>query len=45
MNDKKGENSMKETGKLLVKEILIVAAAVVLGVMALAATYLVPQGK
>lgn len=36
---------MKETGKLLVKEILIVAAAVVLGVMALAATYLVPQGK
>lgn len=36
---------MKETGKLLLKEILIVAIAVFAGVAALAVTYFIPQGK
>lgn len=36
---------MKETAKLFLKEILIVAIGAVVGVMALAATYLVPQSR
>lgn len=36
---------MKETGKLFLKEIVIVAIGAVLGVLALAATYFIPQGK
>lgn len=36
---------MKETAKLFLKEILIVAIGVVMGVAALAATYFIPQEK
>lgn len=36
---------MKETGKLLLKEILIVVIGTVVGVVALAATYLIPHSK
>lgn len=36
---------MKETAKLFLKEILIVAIGAVMGVAALAATYFIPQGK
>ncbi len=36
---------MKETGKLLLKEIAIVVICAVVGVMALAATYLIPQDR
>lgn len=36
---------MKETGKLFLKEIVIVVIGAVLGVLALAATYFIPQGK
>lgn len=36
---------MKETGKLLLKEIAIVVISTIVGVMALAATYLIPQDR
>lgn len=36
---------MRETGKLLLKEILIVVIGAVVGVLALAATYFIPQNR